>query len=248
MRSRDNLFDCDDCVEKFAFDERVANVFPDMIKRSVPGYVNLVSLTGVIASKFIRGNSCVYDLGCSLGAVSASILANLEQCPKTLFAVDNSTAMLEQCRANLSGFSEPPIEFLNLDIRDLKMKNASLVAMNFTLQFLPLEDRNQMIENIHDALLPDGAFILSEKIKLTPPEDDELVIKLHEAFKSANGYSDLEIAAKRSALDNVLIPETTHTHIKRLRNAGFNQVVKWHQSLNFVSFLALKNSKESDYA
>jgi len=244
MSNRDNLFADSDCVEKFAFDERVADVFPDMIKRSVPGYVSLVSLTGVIASEFICRNSTVYDLGCSLGAVSSSILANLQVFPEKLYAVDNSSAMLEKCRDNLSGFIEEGnlnIEFLNEDIRTMSIAEASFIALNFTLQFLPPEDRNGMVQKIYDGLIPGGAFVLSEKITLVPEEDDKLIVRLHELFKSANGYSDLEIAAKRSALEKVLIPETAQTHIKRLKNAGFEKVIQWHQTLNFSSFLAVKS-------
>jgi len=242
MKNRDNLFADTDCVEKFAFDERVADVFPDMIKRSVPGYVSLVSLTGVIASEFIREKTSVYDLGCSLGAVSSSILANLQTFPETLFAVDNSSAMLEKCRVNLTGFLEGDlnIEFLNEDIRTISIADASFIALNFTLQFLPPEDRNDMIQKIYDALIPGGAFVLSEKITVVPEEEEKLIIQLHESFKLANGYSDLEIAAKRSALEKVLIPETAEAHIKRLTNAGFKKVLHWHQALNFSSFLAVK--------
>ena len=114
-----------------------------------------------------------------------------------------------------------------------------MITLNFTLQFIPLEKRQALIQTLFDALAPGGALILSEKICFDEPEQT-LQQELHWDFKRANGYSDLEVSQKRSALENVLVPETAQAHIDRLKLAGFSQACTWYQCFNFTSFIAVK--------
>jgi tRNA (cmo5U34)-methyltransferase len=116
--------------------------------------------------------------------------------------------------------------------------NASLVTLNFTLQFIPLAQRSLLLSRIHAGLRPGGILILSEKIRFDDPQEEQLQIEMHHAFKRANGYNDLEISQKRSALDNVLIPETLEQHRTRLKQAGFRRADLWFQCFNFVSLVA----------
>jgi tRNA (cmo5U34)-methyltransferase len=228
-------------VESFTFDKNVVKVFPDMIKRSVPGYVALISLIGVTSAKYAVDNTNIYDLGCSLGAVSASIIANLANCNCKIIAADLSSSMVTQCRENLSKQTKTTeIVIKEADIRDLPIENASVVALNYTLQFIPINDRKKLIKRIYDGLNPGGILILSEKILLENRDEQKVVEELHKAFKKANGYSELEIAQKRNALENVLIAENFATHKERLTKVGFSTVVQWFQCMNFHSILAIK--------
>ena len=115
-----------------------------------------------------------------------------------------------------------------------------MVVLNFTLQFVPEDQRQSLCQRISDAMLPGGILILSEKIKFADPHLQELNTDLHHAFKRANGYSDLEVAQKRSALENVLIPETLGKHQQRLKDCGFSSVDVWFQCFNFASMVAVK--------
>ena len=83
-------------------------------------------------------------------------------------------------------------------------------------------------------------LVLSEKVVDEDPAVEGLLVKLHHEFKSANAYSDLEIARKRMALEEVLIPESTATHLERLADAGFNHRSVWLKHFNFVSILAIR--------
>ena len=225
-------------VADFVFDERVAAVFPDMISRSVPGYATIIGMIGVLAANHVRPGSNLYDLGCSLGAASASMRMNLGDTPCSIVAVDNAPAMLEKARENLTRHEGVPIEFVCGDIRDVTINNASVVVLNFTLQFLPLQDRLAFLKKVYKGMLPGGVLVLSEKIAGATPEQDQQLVEMHHAFKRANGYSDLEISQKRTALENVLLPETIQAHVERLQQAGFSRVEKWFQCFNFVSFVA----------
>ena len=231
-----------DMIVDFVFDESVAHVFPDMIRRSVPGYDNLIPLLGIIAEKFVTPHSIIYDLGCSLGASSLAIRHRLSTPGCKIIAVDNAPAMVSQCRDNLQHQSHDliPVEVICADINNIDITNASLAILNFTLQFIEPNKRLSLLSKIAAGLNNGGACILSEKVIRNDKDEQTLLEELHHGFKRANGYSELEISQKRSALDNVLIPDTFAIHKQRLLDAGFSQVLIWHQSLNFISMIAIK--------
>lgn len=240
--SKDTLFSAP--IEKlgdFTFDESVAEVFPDMIQRSVPGYSNIITAIGMLASRFVADQSNVYDLGCSRGAGILSIRRNVEKAGVRIIGVDNSEPMVERCRRHLEAYhSDIPVEILCDDIRHVEIKNASMVVLNFTLQFLPREDRLALLRKIYQGLNPNGVLVLSEKFTFEDNTINELLIDLHHTFKRANGYSELEVSQKRTALENVMRTDSIDTHKARLKEAGFSQVDLWFQCFNFGSMITIK--------
>jgi tRNA (cmo5U34)-methyltransferase len=228
-------------ISVFKFDETVVNVFPDMIQRSVPGYQVIISAIGLLAERFTQPHSICYDLGCSLGAASLSMRKQITAPHCKIIAVDNSPAMTEQFKQHLiQKPDKAEIEVICADIRDIKIQQAAVVVLNFTLQFIPLADRLDFLTAIYQGLLPGGILILSEKLKFTDHKQQQLQTQMHHAFKKAQGYSDLEISQKRSALETVLIPETFTEHQQRLQQAGFSSCEVWFQYFNFASMIALK--------
>jgi tRNA (cmo5U34)-methyltransferase len=226
----------------FQFDERVVAVFPDMIQRSVPGYGMIISNIGILAGRYAQPGSHCYDLGCSLGAATLAMRQRINQPDCDIIAVDNSPAMIERGRELLARDSvrTVPVTMICADIQDVAIENASVVVLNFTLQFIPPAQRLALIQRIYTGLKSGGILILSEKIAFAEPERQQLHVELHHDFKRANGYSDLEISQKRSALENVMIPETLTCHHERLRAAGFSSSDLWFQCFNFASLVAIK--------
>lgn len=239
---RDTLYaNPDPDLGLFTFDDKVANVFPDMIRRSVPGYATIVAMTGLLAGRYATPGSTLYDLGCSLGASTLAMRQNVEHDDCRIIGVDNSTAMLERCRTLIDGDSgNAAVELACADLQDVAINDASVVVLNFTLQFVPRAERDRVIGAIYDGLRPGGIMVLSEKVTFEDPHLDALNIDLHHQFKLANGYSELEVAQKRSALENVLLPETLATHKTRIAAAGFASCDVWFQCFNFASLIALK--------
>ena len=224
----------------FAFDEQVASVFPDMIRRSVPGYETVIAMLGVFASQYVTDNSRVYDLGCSQGAATLAIRHHIHAAGVTMIAVDNAQAMIDRCQSNLAAdLSTTEVQLRCEHIQDTEIHRASLVSLNYTLQFIPLAERQALIERIYDGLQPGGALVLSEKIACDPQQQQRMTDWHHE-FKHLNGYSHLEISQKRQAIENVLVPETDDAHQQRLKQAGFQTVDRWFQCFNFASYLAVK--------
>ena len=231
-------------VPDFAFNEDVVRVFPDMIKRSVPGYPTIVENLGVLAAQFAQPDTALYDLGSSLGAVTQALRRHVRSDGCRVIAVDNSQAMVERCREYLNAQDSMyqellPVKVVEGDILALEFKPASVVALNFTLQFIAPAQRLELLTRIRQALVPGGALILSEKLRFNDPAEQQLLGDLHIAFKRANGYSDLEIAQKRSAIENVMKPDSLEENRERLLAAGFTRVVPWFQCLNFASMIAL---------
>jgi len=231
-----------DQIADFAFDKSVVDVFPDMIKRSVPGYSTIIAMTGVLAERYASTNTHCYDLGCSLGASTLAMRQHIEGRACKIIAVDNSSAMIKQFETHIktdTQFSTPVIT-AQKDICDINIENASVVVLNFTLQFIPLDQRYALLETIFKGMNPGGILIVSEKIRFEDAHLQALNTDLHHAFKRANGYSDLEISQKRSALEDVLLPETLKTHQTRLTDIGFNNCDVWFQCFNFASLVAIK--------
>ncbi len=242
MSHRDSLFSAP--IEKlgdWTFDERVAEVFPDMIQRSVPGYSNIISMIGMLAGRYVTENSRVYDLGCSLGAATLSVRRNIAVDGCEIIAVDNSPAMVERCRRHLDAFrAQTPVNVVEADIQGIEIENASLVILNFTLQFIPPEQREALLAKIWRGLRPGGALVLSEKFSFADQQMGELLFDMHLDFKRANGYSELEISQKRSMLENVMLTDSVETHQQRLRDVGFAHAELWFQCFNFGSLVAIK--------
>ncbi|MEM9101900.1 MAG: carboxy-S-adenosyl-L-methionine synthase CmoA [Pseudomonadota bacterium] len=224
---------------QFEFDRDVVNVFPDMINRSVPGYPTIVNMIGYLAAKYYQPGSHCYDLGCSLGAASLSIWH--AQPSANIIGIDTSPAMIEQCqKLVVAKGAEQSIQLHTQNICDFAYTNASVVVLNFTLQFIPVEQRDALIQRIYNAMLPGSLLIVSEKIRFNDDAINQLNIELHENFKRRNGYTELEISQKRQALEKVLIPETMDDHRQRFEKAGFTKFDAWFQCFNFVSMLACK--------
>jgi tRNA (cmo5U34)-methyltransferase len=239
---KDTLYrSVDNPVKPFEFNKRVVDVFPDMIERSVPGYPLTISMISVLADDFVKQNTNIYDLGCSLGAVSLAIQQGLVGKKCSIIAVDNSQAMIDTCIKNIPQDKQDiKIEFVLEDVLQTEIVNASVVVMNFTLQFIPVEMRSSLIKKIYEGLLPGSVFILSEKVMFNDESENNTMNHLHHHMKDLNGYDKLEIASKREALEDVLIPETIETHTSRLKTAGFENAFVWLKCFNFISLVAIK--------
>lgn len=228
-------------VGDFTFDQKVVEVFPDMIQRSVPGYATIISTIGEIAQRFVQPNSTLYDLGCSLGAATLAMRRNVDHHPCQIIAIDNSAAMIERCQLHIDGFrSSVPVNVVQADINDVDIIDASVVVMNFTLQFIAPEKRQAMIDKIYQGLRPGGVLVLSEKLRFEDEHINDALIDLHHEFKRANGYSELEISQKRSSLENVMKIDTPAHHRQRCEQAGFSHFTQWYQCFNFCSMFAIK--------
>lgn len=228
-------------VNAFKFDEHVTQVFSDMISRSVPGYHLMLDLLAVLTEQTMRDGDKAYDLGCSLGASTLAIRQNITAEHCQVIALDNSEAMINSCKKVLQrDASKTSVELLCSDILDLQFEPCKLVSMNLTLQFLPVENHLSLLTSIADKLESGGALFLSEKVCFDDNDRQQRLTELHHQFKKHQGYSDLEIAQKRSSIENVLIPHSIETHQQRLLDAGFSKVVIALQCLNFAAFIAYK--------
>ena len=189
-----------------------------------------------------RPATLAVDLGCGPG--NSTALLRDAWPDATIIGVDNSPAMVERCRRHLDAYKAPtPVEVIEGDIRHVEIENASMVVLNFTLQFLEPEDRQLLLDKIYQGLNPGGALVLSEKFSFEDTSMGELLFNMHHDFKRANGYSELEISQKRSMLENVMLTDSVEAHKARLHKAGFEHSELWFQCFNFGSLVALKGGK-----
>jgi len=241
----DHIYTTEDGSEPFRFNENVARVFPDMLRRSIPGYAASIEAIGSLAARYVRAGTTCYDLGCSLGAATIAMRHGIDAPCCRVVAIDTSAAMIERCRElieeddRLNG-PETQVDIAQQDIRDAHVHNASMVVLNYTLQFIDPDDRDALVQRIFDGLNEGGLLVLSEKVVDENRHMESLLVDLHHEHKHRNQYSNLEIARKRAALENVLIPETVAAHRERLAQAGFSHSAVWLRYFNFVSIIAIR--------
>jgi tRNA (cmo5U34)-methyltransferase len=228
-------------IADFAFGEKVASVFDDMLDRSVPFYSEVQRMIGEMAADFaVPGTNC-YDLGCSTGT---TMLMLDRQVPKNVrfVGIDNSEEMLKRCRTKLSehGFNRPH-ELLCADLNQgVRIENASMVSMVLTLQFIRPLYRDRLIGTILQGLNENGCLILVEKVLGEDSLVNRLFIKYYYDLKKSHGYSELEIAQKREALENVLVPYKLLENREMLKRAGFRYCDVFFKWYNFAALVAVK--------
>lgn len=228
-------------IVDFAFTEEVAAVFPDMIRRSVPGYETIIPMTGLIAARHLQPGRKAVDLGCSLGATTQAIAAQAVS-EVTLIGIDNSEPMI---RGAQELNRDPRISFELADAMSEQsleyIRDAQVIVMNFMLQFCEPHSRSRFLQALYNNMSDDGLLILSEKVHDPDPGQHEFFDQTHLAWKKANGYSDLEVSQKRTALENVMQVDSEDDHLARLNDVGFATVKQWYKCMNWASFLAWKS-------
>lgn len=230
-----------DKIKPFEFNETVVNVFDDMINRSVPLYRETINRQVQLTEKFYQPGSMIFDFGCSNGNFGLALLELMGKKEFSMTAVDNSKQMIETYKKNLS--NRPNGENIKLvcdKIQNITIKNASVVIVNLTLQFIPVHERTNLIKTIYNGLLPSGILLITEKTIHEHDSLTELQQEFYYKYKKENGYSNLEISQKRDALENVLIPETIESHRLRFTESGFNKIDIWQKWFNFTSFICQK--------
>lgn len=224
--------------KQFEFDEEVASVFDDMLSRSVPHYKEMLKLTVAFADQYLAEGDRVYDLGCSTATTLIS-LANITDKKIKYVGIDNSKAMLKRASKKSKAFGHK-IKFINDDIFNVDLKKSKVIISNYTLQFIRPINREKLVKKIYDSLEEGGVFIFSEKVITEDKKLNKKFIDQYYSFKKEQGYSEFEIAQKREALENVLIPYTYEENKKMITDAGFKSfdcLFKW---VNFTTFIAIK--------
>lgn len=229
-------------VEPFRFDERVVEVFDDMLERSVPLYRESLLSQAQLTRRFHNPGGRIYDLGCSNGNFGMTLRREMGETDFALIAVDSSAPMLETYRRRLEEAGESRIDLVEADVREVDFAPACVVVVNLTLQFVPQADRQGLLQKIHDALRPGGVLLLTEKVMHGDAALNDLQQEFYDRFKAENGYSHLEISQKREALEDVLVPETLDAHLERLQGLGFAGCDVWLKWFNFASIIARKDA------
>ncbi len=237
MTKRDKIFEKGNVSGlPFTFNQEVTEVFEDMIDRSVPGYSTSLKIIQQQTKKSFIKQSNVYDLGCSLGASTTSLL-NAVSGESKVIAIDSSESMIRSCQERFKNqIQEDLVDFINEDITTSEIHNASVVVINFVLQFLKVEERTQLFHKIYNGLIPGGILILSEKVHFYSDRKTKEVSDIYYSFKAKNGYSKLEISSKRDSLEGVLVTEAEDQHIARAKKAGFKKCNKLMSNLNFLTY------------
>jgi len=224
--------------KKFEFDQAVASVFDDMLSRSVPFYDEVRKLVISLILAEEKEGMKVLDLGSSTAKFLLDLHSKMS-IPMKLKGLDNSQAMLDRAEQKCQAFGAS-IELELADMLEYDYENEDIIVANYTLQFIRPMQRLELVKKLYNGLNDEGIFIFSEKVVFKDKKLDKELIDIYYAYKKEQGYSEYEIAQKREALENVLIPFTIEENIRMCKDAGFKQIDTVFQWANFVTFIAKK--------
>lgn len=240
--SRDEVYrESRGSIGDFKFDQSVATVFDDMVGRSVPFYGEIQRMLVELAREFAVPDSRVYDLGCSTGTTLLNLHGNLD--PAVRFVgIDYSSEMLAECRTKLAEHGvERPLDLVCADLNDgVNIEDASVVMLVLTLQFIRPLRRQRLMNDIYRGMRPQSCLLLVEKVLGEESLFNRLFIKFYYELKRRQGYSETEIAQKREALENVLIPYKLLENRELLLHTGFSAVDVFFKWYNFCGIVAVK--------
>ena len=239
--ARDTLFNIKTVEEDFAFNERVVEVFDDMLDRSIPFYRQVIAGQAQLLDNLLHPGDRVYDLGCSTGTTLLELARRLTAKNLQFIGIDNSSPMLDKARLKAELYTkQQSLSFLHEDITDFEHPGAGCIILNYTLQFIRPLQRESFLQRLYANLRPGGILLLSEKVIHQDKRVNRAFIDIYHQFKKTHGYSELEIAKKREALENVLIPFSIQENKAMLQKSGFISVTTYFQWFNFTSFVAVK--------
>ena len=233
---KDNIFN-KPIKKQFEFDEEVASVFDDMLLRSIPFYKENLNLEIGILKNLLKKNDKIIDLGSSTGTFLIELSKQIEKL--NLIGIDTSDAMIKKATQKAKAFASNT-KFIKADFLNYNLSESKAIIANYTIQFIRPLKREKLIQKIYNSLENKGIFLMSEKLVTENKKLNKIMIDLYYEYKKQKGYSEYEIAAKREALENVLIPYTMEENIEMLKNAGFKDIdiiFRWN---NFATFIAFK--------
>jgi tRNA (cmo5U34)-methyltransferase len=228
-------------TERWAFDQSVTDVFPDMLRRSIPQYEVMRQAVFDIGCAFVKPHTAIVDLGCARGAALAPFITKFGTFNQHL-GIDVSQPMLAAARDQFAGeIAGGRVSFASLDLRSsYPQLMASLTLCVLTLQFTPVEHRQRILRDAWRHTVPGGAVVLVEKVLGDSADIGALMIHLYHEQKARNGYTAEEIECKRLSLEGVLVPVTARWNEDLLKTAGFNQIDCFWRWMNFSAWVAVK--------
>jgi tRNA (cmo5U34)-methyltransferase len=227
--------------QEWVFNDDVVSVFDDMLSRSIPGYENMRDMVFRMISPIVTNGGYVLDLGCSHGEMISLMMKELGSSMYVNYVgVDSSTAMVSRARKRFSADERVTIIHADIATAEMQRLRYDTVLSVLTLQFVPVEHRQEILKQIYDCLTPNGCFILVEKVLGETAAGQEQLVGVYHKMKKDNGYTEEQVDAKRSSLQNVLVPLRASENIRMLKAAGFSVVQPFWQNLNFVGIYASK--------
>ena len=232
---------------RWAFDVAVANVFEDMLERSIPQYETMRDAVSRLGVAYMRANTRVVDLGCSEGGALASLRAAVPAGERIDFVgYEMSEPMVERAEERFA--NDDNVDIVHTDLRNALWNDpvilngrmeCSVILSVLTLMFLPVEYRASVIEDCYRLLSSGGALIVVEKVLGRTGEIDQTFKQQYNQLKQRNGYSSEEIERKRLSLEGVLVPMQEEWNVQMLREVGFSVDCCWRW-MNFGGWLAVK--------
>lgn len=221
--------------KQFDFKDFNGDDFDAHIRTSIPNFGGLYKLIPYLTQNFSVKGSNVYDIGCSSGRLLGHISSSHEDNDLSYIGYD----------INDNLFNKQPEKNVQLYQRDvtedsLTLFNTSLVMSVFTLQFLTLDKRVQLVDKVYKSLSKRGCFLVCEKIYAENGITEDIFTATNFQLKTENGFSADEILDKQEDLKSIMYPLSQSTNESMFRAAGFEVIEVFFKSLNFIGWILIK--------
>lgn len=226
---------------KWAFDSQVTDAFDDMFSRSIPEYESMRRLVFNVGCGFVQNQTDVVDLGCARGEALAPFVDKFGAYNRYT-GVEISDPMAQACRERFKAYEHSGlVKIRQEDLRTFYPPvTSSLTLSIMTIQFVPIEYRQRIIQNVFRSTCSGGAFILAEKVLGRDDRTNVTLVEEYHRLKKEHGYSQEQIERKSLSLEGVLVPVTAAWNEDLLRTAGFSHVDCFWRVLNFAAWVAIK--------
>lgn len=215
----------------FSFD--TIEDFDSHISNSIPNYSTLTEMILSVTPFITMPYTSIIDIG----AGTCELLNRIDHDANLKYAIEPSAHLLYQNDFRLHRWNKTVEDSLNILPTD-----ASLIMSIFTLQFIRKDKRQEIVNKIHESLVPNGGFIWAEKVRCDHSLHQEMLTFAHYDLKRKVFTAD-EILDKEQDLRRLMRPNTTVENLQIARNAGFKNIplLMW-KMFNFECYLFRKES------
>ena len=207
--------------------------FDDHIAKSIPQYELMIESVVRMSDYFKDEKKVVYDVGTSTGKL-LKYFKRANNYQGKLVGIDNCSNLLPN--------SDSGITFINHDLmKPFTFNDACIVYSLYTMQFLPKEYRQAVLQSIYDGLVDGGALFISEKVYCYTGMFQDIFTSSYYDYKRQS-FTEKEIWDKERSLRTMLKPNTHDENMQLLMKVGFEQdkITMFYKYFGFEGLVCVK--------
>lgn len=141
------------------FKGQVTNIFDEHVEKSVPLYHEGHRLIKSLSDFFIRDGSVCYEIGCSTGTLSYMLATHHSTKNAYFIGIDKEIDMIRKAKDKYDKYNLEKLSFICEDIITFEFDAADFIVSFYTLQFVEIKYRKNILYKIYNSLERGGCFV-----------------------------------------------------------------------------------------